>query len=86
MPPERFGVGGALNQTARQMGAVLGVALLVSILGTPTSPEAALDAFQQAWILCAAGGLTAALIATRLRPAEAAVAEPVPVAVEVATA
>ena len=34
-PPDRFGVGGAVNQTARQMGAVLGVALLVSILGTP---------------------------------------------------
>ena len=39
LPPERFGVGGAVNQTARQMGAVLGVALLVSILGTPTSPR-----------------------------------------------
>jgi hypothetical protein len=31
LPPERFGVGGALNQTARQTGGVLGVALLVAV-------------------------------------------------------
>ena len=85
LPPERFGVGGAVNQTARQMGAVLGVALLVSILGTPTSPDAALDAFRQAWVLCAAAAVTAALIASRLRPVEAAAPEPL-VAVEAVTA
>jgi hypothetical protein len=34
LPPERFGVGGAVNETARQIGAVLGVALLVAVLGT----------------------------------------------------
>jgi MFS family permease len=84
LPPERFGVGGAVNQTARQMGAVLGVALLVSIVGTPTSAEAALDAFRQAWVLCAVAAVTAALIASRLRPVEAVVPEPV-VAVEAAT-
>ena len=33
--PRRFAVGSAVNQTARQVGGALGVALLVVILGTP---------------------------------------------------
>jgi hypothetical protein len=86
LPPERFGIGGAVNQTARQMGAVLGVALLVSILGTPTSPDAALDAFRSAWVLCAVAALTSALIASRLRTVPAVASASPPVAVEPATA
>ena len=84
LPPDRFGVGGAVNQTARQMGAVLGVALLVAILGTPTSPDAALDAFRQAWLLCAAAALTSAAISSRHRRVEAPA--PAAVVVEIATA
>jgi EmrB/QacA subfamily drug resistance transporter len=85
LPPERFGVGGALNQTARQMGAVLGIALLVAILGTPTSPGDALHAFRNAWMLCAVAATGSALIASRLRPV--VVPEPSSeVAVEVAPA
>jgi len=86
LPPERFGVGGALNQTARQMGGVLGVALLVAILGTPMTPEEALDAFQDAWLLCAGASVLAAVISSRQRPVEALAPEPVAVAVEVVTA
>lgn len=33
LPPSRFGVGSAVNQTVRQMGSVLGVALTVAITG-----------------------------------------------------
>jgi hypothetical protein len=33
LPPARFGVGSAVNQAVRQMGAVLGVALTVAIAG-----------------------------------------------------
>jgi MFS family permease len=65
LPPERFGIGGAVNQTARQMGAVLGIALLVAVLGTPTSPAAALDAFQRAWLMCAAAAVVSAAISLR---------------------
>src|SRR5688572_2423247 len=65
LPPARFGMGGAINQTARQMGAVLGVALLVAILGTPESPAAALDAFQRAWLLCAVASLLSGAISLR---------------------
>ena len=34
---DRFGVGGAVNTTARQVGAVLGVAILVAVQGCPTT-------------------------------------------------
>ena len=84
LPPERFGIGGAVNQTARQMGAVLGIALLVSILGNPTSPDAALDAFRNAWLLCAAATATSALIASRIRPLGAPTPTPLPAPVVVA--
>jgi EmrB/QacA subfamily drug resistance transporter len=66
LPPERFGVGGAINQTSRQLGAVLGVALLVSIIGTPSSQAEAMDAFRQAWLMSAGAGLVCAAIASRL--------------------
>src|SRR4051794_8696965 len=62
LPPEQFGGGGAVNQTSRQIGAVLGIALLVSIIGSPTSPAAAMTAFRHAWLLSAAAGITCALI------------------------
>ena len=47
--PERFAVGSAVNQTARQVGGAIGVALLVVILGTPHTPAAALDDFRHLW-------------------------------------
>lgn len=68
LPADRFGVGGAVNQTARQMGAVLGIALLVAVLGTPTSPDSALDAFQRAWLLCAGAAVVSAVISSRQQP------------------
>jgi EmrB/QacA subfamily drug resistance transporter len=80
LPPERFGVGGAVNQTSRQLGAVLGVALLVAVLGAPATPGAALDGFQRAWLMCAAAALVAAAISMRHRRAPVAAAEPVAVA------
>lgn len=62
LPADRFAAGGALNQTARQLGAVLGVALLVALLGTPTSPADAHDQLTQVWILCAAAGIVSSAI------------------------
>jgi NTE family protein len=66
LPPLRFSTGSAVSACFRQLGAVLGISLLVAVLGTPTSPAAALDAFHHAWALMAAGGLGAALIAVGL--------------------
>jgi len=39
---KRYAVGSAVNQTARQVGGALGVAILVVILGTPTNAAEAL--------------------------------------------
>jgi EmrB/QacA subfamily drug resistance transporter len=51
LPQDRFGVGGAINQTARQIGAVLGVAILIAIIGTPTSVSDALTRFRTSWMV-----------------------------------
>ena len=66
LPSHRFSTGSAVSACFRQLGAVLGISVLVAVLGTPSSPAAALDAFHHAWALMAAGGLGAALIAIGL--------------------
>lgn len=53
LQPDRFAVGGAVNNTARQVGAVLGVALLVAVQGHPTGIDAALASFRHGWWFCA---------------------------------
>jgi EmrB/QacA subfamily drug resistance transporter len=62
LPADRFGTGSAMNQTARQLGAVLGVAFLVAILGKPTSPAHALTNFRHAWLMCASAAVLSAVI------------------------
>ena len=47
-PGERFATATAINSVARQLGAVLGVALLVAIIGPP-GRGAGLHAFQHGW-------------------------------------
>ncbi|MER5863441.1 hypothetical protein [Kitasatospora sp. NPDC002040] len=50
---------------ARQIGAVVGVALTVSLIGTPHGPEAALEGFRRGWtavIVAALPACTAALV------------------------
>lgn len=57
LPPERFGAGSAVASTARQIGTVLGVSLLIALLGTP-GPGGALAAFDRVWAfagICAVG-------------------------------
>jgi EmrB/QacA subfamily drug resistance transporter len=51
---ERFAVGSAVNQTARQVGGALGVAILVVIIGTPTTASTALTNFRHLWWYAAA--------------------------------
>ena len=83
LPPEQFGVGGAINQTSRQIGAVLGIALLVTIVGTPSSATQALHAFRHVWLLSAGAGATCALLSLGQRRTTAvapAAVEPAPVA------
>jgi NTE family protein len=53
VPGPRFAVATSLNSVARQLGAALGVAVLIAILGNPT-PLQALHAFEHGWLF--AGG------------------------------
>ncbi|WP_127359158.1 hypothetical protein [Actinacidiphila soli] len=45
LPPHRFATGSAVTTMARLTGAVLGVALMVTLLGEPRTADAALAAF-----------------------------------------
>ena len=47
---DRFAVGSAVNQTARQIGGAIGIAVLVVILGNAKSPADALANFRHLWI------------------------------------
>jgi hypothetical protein len=71
LPAERFAVGSAVNQTARQVGGALGVAVLVVLLGTPHTPGAALTDFRHLWAFAAAMALSSGLICLWLKRAQA---------------
>ncbi|MGZ4278741.1 MAG: DHA2 family efflux MFS transporter permease subunit [Solirubrobacteraceae bacterium] len=78
LPPSRFATGSAISATSRQIGAVLGIAVLVAVIGAPR-PEDALSTFHTAWVLMAipataAGLMALALGRVRARNPEAAVA------------
>ncbi len=62
--PNRFAVGSAVNQTARQIGGAFGIALLVVILGTPHSLTGALTAFHHLWWYAAATALLSGVACT----------------------
>jgi EmrB/QacA subfamily drug resistance transporter len=81
LPANRFAVGSAVNQTARQIGGAIGIALLVVILGTPSTAVAALHHFQHLWIYSASMAVLCGLAAIALtgggrRSGEPAAVEP----------
>jgi EmrB/QacA subfamily drug resistance transporter len=65
LPPARLATGTAVSSCFRQIGAVVGVAGLVAVLGTPGQREL-MPAFERAWLLMAGTALGAALIACSL--------------------
>ncbi len=74
LPPERFAVGSALNQTARQVGGAIGIAILVAIIGSGHRPGAMGD-YRHLWTFQAFTALVTGMIAagiTGRRPARAA--------------
>ena len=80
LPPARLSVGGAVNNTSRQVGSVLGIALLVSVIGTASDPAGMLDGHRNGWMLVGIAAVVSALISTRQPQARkrpvAVVAEP----------
>ena len=57
VPPAEFAVGGSLNQMGRQVGATIGVAALITVVGQSGD----LDSFHKAWYISAATGPVAAI-------------------------
>jgi NTE family protein len=70
VPGPRFAIATSLNSVSRQLGAALGVAVLIAIIGTPT-PAEALHAFQHGWLFaggCFAVGSLACLALVLAQP------------------
>jgi EmrB/QacA subfamily drug resistance transporter len=67
LPPDRLGVGGAVNQALRQFAGTAGVALTVGFVAAATDLDSALRAFDRIWWILIIGGLGTALCAVPLR-------------------
>jgi hypothetical protein len=65
LAPQRFATGAAVLTMGRQIGAALGVAVLVAVLGTQASSA---EDFHAAWLISVAGGLGAGLVLAALGP------------------
>ena len=62
LPPARFAVGSAVNQTARQIGGALGISVLVVLIGSPESGVDPLDGFRQLWVFAAVTATVSGII------------------------
>jgi EmrB/QacA subfamily drug resistance transporter len=65
LPPERFATGSAVLACLRQIGAVVGIAVLVAVLEAAPAGDP-LSGFTDAWTLMALAGLTTAALALAL--------------------
>jgi MFS family permease len=61
LPPERFATGSAVLAMSRQIGVALGVAVLVALVGSPSSAADAVSSFQDGYTFLTAAALAAAV-------------------------
>jgi NTE family protein len=66
LPPHRFAVGSAVNQTARQIGGALGIAVLVMLLGEPEGTADALARFDRLWLFGAGAAIVSGIIGSMI--------------------
>ena len=66
LPPHRFAVGSAVNQTARQIGGALGIAVLVMLLGEPEGTADALARFDRLWLFGASAAIVSGIIGSMI--------------------
>ena len=62
LPPARFAVGSAVNQTARQIGGALGIAMLVALIGSQRQLADPLDGYHQLWAFAATTAVVSGVI------------------------
>ena len=62
VPGGRYAVASAVNSSVRQVGGVLGIAVLVVLIGSP-APAGAADAFRRGWVFSAAAFVVCAGVA-----------------------
>ena len=82
LPRDRYATGSAISTTSRQIGAVVGIATLIAVLGTPSAADA-MHSFDRAWLLMVVTGTGAGLLGLalgRVRARSVEAAEPVPLA------
>jgi len=65
LPPDRFATGTAIFGMARQVGAAIGVAVLVALLANPT-PAELFPHLQRGWVFCLGAGVAAAILAAAI--------------------
>ncbi len=77
VPVDRFATASAVNAAFRQVGAVLGTAILVAIVGDPVGLREALSVSDDAYLFAVVAALLSGAVTLALRPAPApASAEP----------
>jgi EmrB/QacA subfamily drug resistance transporter len=74
--PDRYAVGSAVNQTSRQIGGAIGIALLVVLVGSPHGLGEALNNFHHLWYFCATMAAASGVACLFLSPRTASLTEP----------
>jgi EmrB/QacA subfamily drug resistance transporter len=71
IPDDRFATASAVNAAFRQVGAVLGTAILVAMVGEPATLQAALGVADSAYLFSVIAALVSGAVVLGLRPAPA---------------